>query len=312
MKNLNYILFAGLTYISHSCGNPDNTLPSEKRSDQLEVRMNELSKEISEVSANDRSQEEGSRLTHKTIGETNTYLTKLYENINNTRPEDLPEWQEMYTTLVNPKVISDENYTLGKGQVQTNFFRLNLSILDNYKNIVTLDEKTKQNKSKNDLQDTQLKTVDEQLKTVNRNIADLNKAVDDKFAAMNKKLDDYNGRIIAVENRMKTAEIALDEFRSEFVEYRAHVDYIRNLLRKYDLATMHNDIRNLIKITDAHNERLIDLDGRVNINRADIEDNRNNLREAEVEITGLSSDAGNLKVNVEEILRRLNECCPQP
>lgn len=294
--------------ISGCSGELDNDLPKHADNKVLEHRLESLEKDVTVVSANDRHREQGSRLTKKTLGETNNYLTQLYANINSTRADDLPEWQEMYTALTDDRAIEEAGYGLGPRNIGTNFYKLKLLSDQNYTEIGQLDAGLTANDKLDVAQNKTLDIVLERLATIDRNIKNLNTAVEDKFKAVDKTLADYAGRIVGVENRMKTMEVDIDTFRQEFVSYRQRVTNLEELLRRYDLATMHNDIRNLKETTANHDQRLIDLLGRVQINSSEISVVRNDLIEAEQELSGVSSEVGNLKAGVNEIFQRLENC----
>lgn len=286
----------------------DNDLPKNEDEKVLEQRLESLEKDVTVVSANDRHREQGLRLTKKTLGETNEYLTQLYTNINSTKAEDLPEWQEMYTALTDDRAVEEAGYGLGPRNIGTNFYKLKLLSDQNYSEIGLLDEGLSANDKLDEAQNKTLDTILDRLATIDRNIRNLNTAVEDKFKDVDKTLADYAGRIDGVENRMKTMEVDIDTFRQEFVSYRQRVTNIEELLRRYDLATMHNDIRNLKETTANHDQRLIDLLGRVQINSSEISVVRNDLIEAEQELSGVSSEVGNLKAGVDEIFQRLENC----
>jgi len=309
MLTIKYCLLISIILALSGCSDePDNTLPSNSSDSALESRIDELERDSAADSANARHQEKGNRLTLQTVGEANAYLKELYANINETREQDLPEWQDMYTAMTNKEAMEDPNYGLGPRKLETNFHRLQVSASENTSEIGTLSTKLEANSVVDKQQNESLQLVLSRLATIDSNIKELNKTVNDKFKQVDKKLSDFDGRIVGIENRMKTVEIDLDSFRSEFVEYKQRVTNIENILRRYDLAVMHGDIKNLKEIASNHDERLIDLFGKVQINTSEIAINRNNLTEAEQEISGLSSEVGTLKVGVGEIFDRLDSC----
>lgn len=287
---------------------PDNQLPSSDGDKALEGRVGELEKEVADQNTAGEHQDQGLRLTQQTVGEVNTYLSKLYANINGTRAQDLPEWQDMYTVLTEKDALDNPDHRLGPRNLQTNFFRLQTENNVHTGDIKQLNNKLTENTTVDAQQNKALDLILERLATIDNNIKDLNKTVQDKFTSVDKTLAEYNGRIDAVENRMKTVEIDLDAFRSDFVSFKQRVTNIETLLRRYDLAVMFGDIKNLKDITTNHDERLIDLLGKVQINTSEMTVNRNNLIEAEQELSGVSADVGTLKVAVDEITQRLSSC----
>lgn len=307
MHSFFHLLLAGL--LLAGCNTePDNELPANKSDKELEGRVGELEKEVAEQDTAGEHQDQGLRLTHQTVGEVNAYLGKLYANINSTRAQDLPEWQEMYTVLTEKDVLNNPEHGLGPRHLQTNFFRLQSESNVQSGDIKQLNTKLTENSASDVQQNKALDLILERLATIDNNIKDLNKTVQDKFATIDKTLSEYNGRIEGIENRMKTVEIDLDAFRSDFVSFKQRVTNIETLLRRYDLAVMFGDIKNLKDITANHDQRLIDLLGKVQINTSEIAVNRNNLIEAEQELSSVSADVGTLKVAVDEITQRLSSC----
>ena len=207
----------------------------------------------------------------------------------------------MYEAMTNENILDDENYGLGPRGVATNFQRLQASSLGNADDIASLDAELAKTQDTNKQQNKSLDTILARLDTIDDNIKKLNKSVD-------KTLKEYEGRIEGVENRMRTLEIDFGSFRQQFVEYKQRVTNIENLLRRYDLAAMHADIKDLKEIAANHDERLIDLLGRVQINSADISTIRNDLGDAEQELSSVSSDLGTTRVAVDEIFLRLDNC----
>lgn len=305
MKIINKLLLVGLNSLILACGNPSNELPSEERNDELETRIDELSKEVTQVSSNDRYQEQGARLTHETVGETNTYLNTLYKNINSTRVEHLPEWQEMYTALTQPEAMEDPNFGLGSRNTQTNFHTLHNATQNNHASIEDVNKRVEANSAALTTQATTLQTIANRLETIDNNITDLNRVVDLKHKQVDKLLQDFEGRIVGIENRMDTMEKDLDLFRSEFGAYKQKVENIERQLSRYKLATMFNDIRNLKKVTENHETRIIDLDGRVNTNMAEIDNNRADIESVSFEVSEISSETRTLRVQTDQILNEL-------
>lgn len=295
--------------VTASCSDDlNNELPSEREVSQLKGRVDSLERDVIVVAENEEENEQATRLTREAMLETNRYLDTLYKNINSTRPQDLPEWQEMYVALTNESSMTDPEFGLGLRKLRTNFSRLHEYAETNSD---MNDEQNDRLASKDQVDaqhDNTLNRILDRLSTIDANINELNKVVDDKFQAVDKLLSDYEGRIVGVENRMRTVEIDLDAFRGEFVEYKQRVSNIENLLKRYDLAVMSNDIRDLKQITTNHEERLIEMDGRIQINTSEISLNRTNLDDTDQELSTVSTDVGQLKVSVQEILERLESC----
>jgi hypothetical protein len=287
---------------------PDVELPQSGVPAEMQRRVDDLEKEAAAAVVNDRHQMDGSRLTMQTIGDTNNYLSKLYANINSTRVEDLPEWEDMYRAITDQQAMQDPEYGLGPRRLETNFHRLDVQTDDNATSIDAVSTDL----AKNDLLDQQqtdsLQLILQRLNTIDSNIGDLNKAVDQKFKTVDRKLAEYDGRMVGVENRMDTVEVSLESFRFDFEKYKQRVTNMENLLRKYDLAIMHASIQDLKEVTTNHDQRLTDLQGRVLNNSSDITVLRNNLYDAEQEISSNSASSGTLKVAVNEIFTRLNNC----
>ena len=294
--------------ISACSTEPNNDMPKNKSNQDLEKRVGDLEKEATAGSAVDDEQEQGARLTQQSVSATNEYLAKLFKNINDTRPQDLPEWQDMYTALTDKNAMENPDYGLGPRKEMTNFHRLQTKT-DSTNGAVSAINATLLEHAATDIgHNKSIEVVLERLATIDRNIKDLNTAVTEKFKSVDKLLAEYDGRITGVENRMKTVEVDLDSFRTEFVGYRQRVTNIETLLRRYDLAVMHNDINILRDITTNHEERILDLTGKVQINTSEIAITKANLVETDQELSKVAAEVGGLKVGVAEIFTRLDNC----
>ncbi len=308
MRILFIFSIASLLHL-YGCGaDLNNRLPRDRDVDHLNGRLDDVEKDIAVVTEKEKSNAEGAMLTRESINANNTYLGLLYENINSTRPQDLPEWQEMYHTLTDENSMRDPEYRLGVQNLQTNFFRLHLSIDENRYSITANEERLHEQENIDSNHTNKLSVIMERLTTIDNNISQLNRVVDEKHRSVNEVLSNYEGRIATVENRMRTVEIDLDSFRSDFVEYKQRVANIENLLRRYELAVMYGDIRNLKKTATNHEERLIDLLGQVQNNSRDISTNRTNLNDTDTELSLATSGIGQLKVSLEELAERLDSC----
>jgi DNA repair ATPase RecN len=304
-------LLLGIAIISVATGcstEPDVTMPQTGAPADMQRRVDHLEKEAAASAVNDRHQIDGSRLTMQTIGNTNTYLSELYANINSTRAQDLPEWEDMYRAITDHQAMQDPEYGLGPRRLETNFHRLDIQTDENATSINTVSTDLEKNELLDQQQTDSLQLILQRLNTIDSNIGDLNKAVDQKFKTVDRKLAEYDGRMVGVENRMDTAEVSLESFRFDFEKYKQRVTNIENLLRKYDLAIMHASIQDLKEVTTNHDQRLTDLQGRVLNNSSEITVLRNNLYDAEQEISSNSASSGTLKVAVNEIFTRLNNC----
>ncbi len=287
---------------------PTNDMPANKSSQDLEKRVGDLEKEATAGSAIDQEQEQGARLTQQSVSATNEYLAKLYKNINDTRPQDLPEWQDIYTALTDKDAMENPDYGLGPRKEMTNFHRLQKKTDATNGSVNAINATLLEHAATDIGHNKSLEVVLERLATIDRNIKDLNTTVTEKFKSVDKLLAEYDGRITGVENRMKTVEVDLDSFRTEFVGYRQRVTNIETLLRRYDLAVMHNDINILRDITTNHEERILDLTGKVQINTSEIAITKANLVETDQELSKVAAEVGGLKVGVAEIFTRLDNC----
>ncbi len=309
MKLNLHIIIASSFIACFGCSTePNNKMPADQSSQDLEKRVGDLEKEATAGSAVDDEQEQGAHLTQQSVSATNEYLAKLYKNINDTRPQDLPEWQDMYNALTDKTAMENPNYGLGPRKDITNFQRLQKKTDTTDAAVGSINSKLIEHAALDAAHAKSLEVILERLATIDRNIKDLNTTVTEKFKSVDKLLTEYDGRITGVENRMKTVEVDLDGFRTEFVGYRQRVTNIETLLRRYDLAVMHNDINVLRNITTNHEERILDLTGKVQINTSEIAVTKANLIEAEQELSGVSAEVGGLKVGVAEIFIRLDNC----
>jgi hypothetical protein len=305
---LRFVIASSVFFLSACSTEPNNKLPEKNSSQDLEQRVGDLEKEATAGSAVDEDQEQGARLTQQSVSATNEYLAKLYKNINETRAQDLPEWQDMYAALTNSAAMENPDYGLGPRKETTNFQRLHRRSDTTDSAVAVINTRLGEQAAVDTAHAKSLEVILERLATIDRNIQDLNNTVTEKFKSVDKLLTEYDGRITGVENRMKTVEVDLDSFRTEFVGYRQRVTNIETLLRRYDLAVMHNDINVLRDITTNHEERILDLTGKVQINTSEILVTKSNLIEAEQELSGVSAEVGGLKVGVAEIFTRLDNC----
>jgi chromosome segregation ATPase len=214
----------------------------------------------------------------------------------------------MYAALTNSAAMENPDYGLGPRKETTNFQRLHRRSDTTDSAVAVINTRLGEQAAVDTAHAKSLEVILERLATIDRNIQDLNNTVTEKFKSVDKLLTEYDGRITGVENRMKTVEVDLDSFRTEFVGYRQRVTNIETLLRRYDLAVMHNDINVLRDITTNHEERILDLTGKVQINTSEILVTKSNLIEAEQELSGVSAEVGGLKVGVAEIFTRLDNC----
>ena len=308
--NTKFIFVAVFFVLSHvqACSNDaKNELPSSANDDAINARIDQLEKQSLIDQENSEQTEQGMRLNERTLNDTNDYLSKLHRNINDTRPQDLPEWQYMYEALVDDRAIYDNTFGLGPRSLHTNFYKLNEQLEEHRSTLGQHDQRHQNTENANQVQDTKLQLILERLATIDANINDLNKTLSAKIATIDKTLSDYNGRIIGVENRMKTVEIDLNSFRSEFVEYRQRVTNIEDLLRRYDLARMHQDIRNLSSQLENHDERIIALEGQVLNHSSELSVLNTSLSETEQELSAVSAQVGTNRVAIEEIWEIINE-----
>lgn len=111
-KKYVYLLLPGLLFAGCNT-EPNNQLPASNSDKELEGRVGELEKEVADQNTEGEHQDHGLRLTQKAVGDVNTYLSKLYSNINSTRAQDLPEWQDMYSVLTDKGVMNNPDHGLG-------------------------------------------------------------------------------------------------------------------------------------------------------------------------------------------------------
>ena len=101
------IVTIALGMIWTGCGNRiDEPLPAQvDYNPEYNNRLESVERKV-EVNKEDMSLSHSSReLTLDSLKKHNEYLSALNQNINDTREQDLPEWQWMYQVITNPEAL---------------------------------------------------------------------------------------------------------------------------------------------------------------------------------------------------------------
>lgn len=308
-----YFVYAALTLGLNSltaCSNEmDNTPPQPVMENQeYESKISDLEKKVGSLDNTTGYYSESYRLTQETQKRSHDYLDKLYRNINNTRAEHLPEWQQMYDTLTDETALTSEQFALGYPPKVTNFYRLNLKTTQHD---ATLDQHTDQLKTQNQAitaNTEALRIQNERLGTIDRNIADLNALMVQKFAAVDKALGDYSDRITAIENRMESMETAFANLKSDLVpkisQLDARLKNVEKLLADNNLA---NFKRRIMKLEEENLEQftqISNLETSLSQARTDITSMRDDLSNTQREFSDFQSGYNTWKLTVDDYMNR--------
>lgn len=243
-----YLVAAALA-LSSCGGSLDNKRPPSDRNAQYEHDIATLQKDVGVLSANNDLSLDKDKVDSETLRAYHDYLARLSANIDSTRPQDLPEWREMYDALTSDKARFEDNYALGTPGKPTNFFKVQQSL--------TNVDKVQQQHGSTIIQiQGSVSTHENRLNTIEHNITEINNTLTAKFQAVDKTLGEFSGRIGDVENRVRTNELALNDLRTTL---NARIDglelrlaAVEGLLSQHDIA----DIDRRLGVTEGRVEAL--------------------------------------------------------
>lgn len=292
------------------CNNDiDNAPPQPKMENQeYEEKISDLEKKVGTLDNTTGYYSEGYKLTQETQKRTHDYLAKLYQNINSTRAEHLPEWQEMYDALTDEAAMTNGGFTLGFPKKTTNFFRLNSVTtaqsqeLDSHAKALENDRRDIDNNTKS------LAIQNERLGTIDRNIADLNAILIKKFEAVDKALGDYSDRITAIENRMTSMETSFGNLKADLVPKISQIDArlknVEKLLTDNNLANFKRRITKLEEESLEHSTQIGSLETELSQVRTDMTSMRDDLSNTQREFSDFQSVFNTWKLKVDDFMNR--------
>jgi predicted nucleic acid-binding Zn-ribbon protein len=279
-------VLSGLLLI-YGCGDQieNQFIPPDPTNPEYERKFSTLEKQVGNLNQTSQHHSDDFKLTHNTVLQCQEYLSILHENINQTREEHLPEWQQMFDALTNRDAMHNPEFVIGNPPFITNFYHQSSAIKGQAARLDAADAKLERVTEESRVQASTLGDHSARLSTLDGSIAHINATLQAKFEAIDKILDDYNGRIRAVEDRMVAVDTRVGVMESRVGAYDSRIRAVEQILTQYNIAGMDRRLRTSEATLTNHSGFITELQSSLGLAQGEMKSTRDDLRQTQQELT---------------------------
>jgi chromosome segregation ATPase len=272
---------------SISCGGAANNQlpPQDPTNPEYEKKFEALEKEVGALNQTTEFHSDDFKLTHDTMTQCKEYLSVLYENINATREDHLPEWQQMFAALTSREAMTDPEFKIGNPPFATNFYLQNLAITSNTERLDAAASRLERLQQDSQTQTSNLRDLTERVSTIDGTIGHINATLQAKFQAIDKVLEDYNGRVRAIEERMVAVDTRVGVIESRVGAFDSRLRALEQQLTTYNIPGMDRRLRTAEATLTNHTGSIIELQAGLSTTQGELGSVREDLRGTQEELT---------------------------
>lgn len=229
-----------------------------------------------------------------TVSSCQSYLSRLDKRLNEMRPQDLPEWQEMYDALTSPKAAHDPDFGLGKQHLPVHFFAQERR----------LDHIESQEQSREALVKVHQQTIEQHeklLAQVSANMNGINELIVQQQSDFDRRLDGMANQLVSMQNFLNTMDAGLKNVQGVTKRLEGRLQVLEQLLRTYDIATMDRRLGDAETAIVGLETRTGQVEGRLTVAEGDIQNLDQEVIDIEIQLSKTNTDVSALDQRVAQV-----------
>lgn len=239
----------------------DNRTPAPMTvNPSYEAHLNAQEQKLTSLSESAQTQEAGFEQGADTEKISQNYLGALYTNINASRPEGMPIWEEMFLSLTSDDALLDPEFTLGRPGLVSNFYKQQRILSDHAGVITDHDNVILEHEGQLAAQKALLQSHDQIIGQMEKVMLDANADIAAQIKVVEDTIKNFDIRIRAMEIEGEKKRKDVGNFERRITILESSVEGIEKELIDYKLSEMSANIRQLQRNFTEAGTRIVNLE----------------------------------------------------